>query len=97
MRKTDKKIDNNICRVLTDVCDFALENVEGYQWITHTVNYNAFPSSLLITCAFATKEDVNRLEEDNERLLLIKLICDKLNEIEIKINNVNKQIKFKVA
>jgi len=91
MKKSDKKIDNNICKALTEVCEYALDNIEGYQWITHTVNYNAFPRSLIVTCMFA---DDNALKQAQQGKLLIKKIIEKLNEIGIKIFDVNKQIKF---
>ena len=39
MRKTDKKIDNNLRIVLTEVCEIALKEVTGFQWLTHLVDY----------------------------------------------------------
>lgn len=48
MRKTDKKIENNIRISLTKVCEQALKEVDGFLWLTHTVNYSKFPESLQI-------------------------------------------------
>ena len=52
MRKSDKKIDNQIIKVLTDVCQSALEDIDGFVWLTHSVNFDKFPQSLKITCVF---------------------------------------------
>lgn len=97
MTKTDKKRDNTIRKALTDVCEFALDNIKGYQWITHSVNYSAFPTSLLITCAFASEDYLNQLKGSGEGEELIKLIIARLDEVDIKVVNAAKQIKFTVA
>jgi hypothetical protein len=52
MKKTHKKIDNAICLVLTQLCETKLKKIDGFQWITHTVNYNQFPTSLQVSCIF---------------------------------------------
>ena len=55
MRKTDKKIDNALRKGLTVICDKALEDIEGFKWLTHVVDYNRFPSSLKIILVFDTQ------------------------------------------
>ena len=57
MRKSDKKIENQIREVLTDVCEDTLKSYEGFLWVTHTVNYSSFPQSLKIICVFETSQD----------------------------------------
>ncbi|HCC80946.1 MAG TPA: Fis family transcriptional regulator, partial [Methylophaga sp.] len=44
MRKTDKKIDNELRLKLTDVCEQGLKNIAGFQWLTHLVNYDDYPN-----------------------------------------------------
>ncbi|WP_305811974.1 hypothetical protein [Photobacterium leiognathi] len=39
MRKMDKKRDNTIVAALTQVCHTAQEEDNGFQWLTHTVNF----------------------------------------------------------
>ena len=53
MRKNDKKLDNAIRVKLTEVCEYALDHTDGFLWLTHTVDYKKFPSSLLVRCVFA--------------------------------------------
>ena len=45
MRKSDKKIENQIRDVLTDVCEDTLKGYDGFLWVTHTVNFSSFPQS----------------------------------------------------
>jgi len=58
MRKTDKKIDNQLRFVLTEVCEVALKDIDGFQWLTHWANYANFPSSLKVVCVFDTNENL---------------------------------------
>ena len=92
MRKTDKKIDKKLREALTDVCHFALQDIDGYQWISHTVNYNNFPDSLVITCMFADKESAEGAKQQGE---LLTVINEKLSEVEINLKNTHKQVSFK--
>jgi len=48
MRKTDKKLDNQLIKLLTEVCETALEDFSGFQWLTHIVDYSNFPKSLKV-------------------------------------------------
>lgn len=96
MKKTDKKIENKLRNVLTEVCEIALENVSGYQWISHQVNYDAFPSSLLITFAFDSQQAIDDLKRSQQDGSLQKTIIEKLASVDIKLKDVRKQVKFVV-
>lgn len=91
MRKNDKKIDNKLRQLLTEVCDFALHNSPGYKWITHSVNYNRFPESLVITCTFEDKLSADNAEQEK---VLLTLIQQKLNSASIKLLTPSKQVNF---
>lgn len=52
MRKTDKKLERDIIRALTDVCEAAKTTHSGFEWLTHTVDYTKFPESLRVTLVF---------------------------------------------
>lgn len=52
MRKTDKKTERHIIRHLTDVCEAAKVECEGFIWLTHEVDYQRFPQSLRVILVF---------------------------------------------
>ncbi|MGM0526586.1 MAG: hypothetical protein ACQEQ8_10405 [Pseudomonadota bacterium] len=58
MRKTDKKLERAIIRELTQVCEAAKFEHEGFIWLTHEVDYQRFPQSLKVTLVF--KENVSK-------------------------------------
>ena len=93
MRKTDKKIDNNICNVLNQVCEQALIEVNGFVWLTHQVNYDKFPASLSVICVFDLNDDLAQAKSLSQDKLLTELIIKKLISLKIKIKP-EKQISF---
>ncbi|WP_434930321.1 Fis family transcriptional regulator [Shewanella sp. HL-SH4] len=86
MRKTDKKIDNQIRQVLTQVCEIALNEYSGFEWLTHIVNYSDFPKSLQVICVFDTPYNLNRFMASPENDALSKLIQKKLLSIKVTID-----------
>ena len=38
MRKSDKKIENQLRLTLTDVCETALKRFNGFEWLTHLLH-----------------------------------------------------------
>ncbi|MCH8493584.1 MAG: hypothetical protein LAT53_10160 [Idiomarina sp.] len=52
MRKTHQKIDKQIIKALTAVCEDAKYECEGFTWLTHEVDYQRFPQSLRVVLVF---------------------------------------------
>ena len=94
MRKSDKKIENQIIKTLTQVCESALEDIAGFEWLTHTVNFEQFPDSLKITCVFKSNNDVACYLNATNSFDFKKVIESSLQDIGIKLKNANKQIKL---
>ena len=85
MRKTDKKIDNSIVAVLTDVCESALKDFVGFQWLTHVVNYSAFPESLKVICVFDTNDNLSHFIKNGSNHEMNTLVKGKLLDVGVKI------------
>lgn len=94
MRKTDKKIDNQLRLVLTDVCEIALKDIEGFQWLTHLVNYANFPESLRVISVFNTEESLNSFIQSSKNKELNSLIQFKLQDLNIKFKNISEHISY---
>lgn len=94
MRKSDKKIDNQLRLVLTNVCEHALELYPGFEWITHTADYGAFPKSLLIVCVFETEFQLAQFSHNGAKLELINLIKHTLAKDGIVLNNMTQHVQF---
>jgi len=102
MRKTDKKIENQLRLILTDVCEIALKEIDGFQWLTHLVEYSNFPNSLKVVCVFDTNENLSAYHSccgaksvaGNPGKELKPLIQKKLQGMGINIKNIDCQVIF---
>ena len=95
MRKTDKKIENIIRKALTDVCELALKDVEGFKWLTHVVSsYKDVPASLLITCVFETEKSLSHCLKGDLKPYFQNLIKDNLMAVGIDVKNIKQQVYF---
>jgi hypothetical protein len=94
MRKTDRKIDNQLRLVLTDVCEITLKEINGFQWLTHLVNYSNFPKSLKVVCVFDTNENLSCFMSKDSKKELTSLIQVKLHEADVKVKNVTDHILY---
>jgi len=94
MRKSDKKMENRIRIALTDVCETALKDIDGFQWLTHVVNYSSFPESLKVVCVFDTNENLSICMSNGRASELASLIQKKLGEIDVNIKHMSSQITY---
>lgn len=86
MRKSDKKLDNQIRKALTALCEDTFKDLTGFCFVTHTVNYQKFPQTLQVACVF----------EDAQALLNFKN-SEHFLTTRTQIENALKQIKINIA
>ena len=55
MSKTTKKLNDRLLLVLEKLTLKAKEELEGLASVSHTVQFDLFPGSLLVNCAFETQ------------------------------------------
>jgi hypothetical protein len=94
MKKTDKKIDNAIIKGLHAACEIALDEVDGFKWITHLVRYNDFPRSLSIVCIFGTNSDLAGSHGAQSKEYLRKLVNDQLKATGVNIRDIGPRVRF---
>jgi hypothetical protein len=94
MRKSDKKIDNQLRLALTDVCEEALKEINGFQWLTHLVDYARFPESLKVVCIFDSNENLSTFMSKSNKNALALLIQQKLCEVGVNIKDMSAQVAY---
>lgn len=94
LTKTNKKIDANICKALTLACDFSLHQIPGFLWLTHRVNYTNFPASLVVTCVFASEQDITDANDKQLDKVLRKTVQNHLLKLGIVLKNINSAVCF---
>jgi len=94
MKKTDKKREQQICQALTRACEMAKVEVQGFEWLTHLVNYKQFPNSLSVICIFETKADLKQACQDHKDQLMVALIKAELEQINIRFKDIKRHVFF---
>ena len=94
MRKTDKKIYNELRLKLTDVCEQALKDIAGFQWLTHLVNYDDYPNSLMVVCVFDTNENLTNYLQSDDSPALISLIQAEFKTMDIEFKRLGDHIAY---
>lgn len=92
LSKTQKRTDNNIRKALTHVCEQSLENIAGFEWLTHQADYTHFPGSLFITCVFTTEQAQTQAAANGDVQHLHSMIIRQLLTIGVKLPNAHQQI-----
>ncbi len=94
MKKTDKKRDKSIVQGLTRVCEIAKNEVSGFEWLTHTIDYDDFPNSLMVHCIFTSDESIRQVIDSGQDEAIFKLIYDELVLIDINFKDISNRVTF---
>lgn len=93
-KKQIKKTEKQIIEQLTKVCHLALAQIEGFVWLTHTVDYDQLESSLMVVCVFDTQASASQAQLKQQQITLKNWIVEHLKTINIYLNKPDKQIKL---
>ncbi|AOE50370.1 hypothetical protein [Kangiella sediminilitoris] len=94
MNKSDKKIEKQIISTLTEACHILSDSIEGFEWLTHMVDYRHYPDSLLVVCIFDNDQSLSKAIQEHQDSFLRSLITEKLQAINVPVKNSRKQITF---
>lgn len=94
MRKSDKKLDNEIRKALTKLCEGQLKSHQGFEWLTHTANYSNFPASLKVVCVFDSYENLALFEASSNKSKVVSTISRLLSTLNVKLSSPEKQLVF---
>lgn len=94
MKKTHKKLDNQIRQALTIACEEIKDSFDEFSWLTHRVDFNKLPQSLHVSCYFHDQHallDSMQQQLDN---IIRHIIAKHLSDIDVKSFDISKQISF---
>ena len=94
MRKTDKKLENQLREALTDVCDELLALEIGFQWLTHLVNFDRVDKSLKIILVFDTDANMQAFHNSDHEKQLLLTLSQRLKHLGIRLADSSKQVLY---
>ena len=90
MRKSDKKKETTIIKALTQACEIAKDRGDGFEWLTHFVDYSRFPDSLEVVCIYNTNQQLACADRD----AIGVLIEEKLADIDVRFGDIRHHVSF---
>ena len=91
MSKTVRKLNDKLVVAIRKMNEFAGEELDGFKSLEHTVAFDLFPGSLLVTCYFEDQAALDNHKKDK------KIIQKKLVSLLFKQGIVLKDVKQNLA
>ena len=94
MTKTDKKRDAQIIKQLKSVCNEFKHSVNGFEFISHEVNFKQLNQSLNISIYLSNDSAISALNL-SEQKNAVSMVVSSLKEIAITLTDPAKQIHWR--
>lgn len=88
------KLERQIVASLTDACEQAKAEVAGFVWLTHGVDYQHFPESLVVIWVFDTDAHLASALKGSAKQRLHDLTTSALAEAGVALDSVTHHIDF---
>lgn len=94
LKSTIKKLDDNVVKALTKVCEEAKQTVAGFDWLTHRADYSNFPASLMVTCVFLTEQQLSDAKAEQQDAYLRKLVHKHLLKAGVVLKDARRNVFY---
>ncbi|CAH0164507.1 hypothetical protein ABH908_002370 [Pseudomonas frederiksbergensis] len=93
-KRDQAHIERRLVATLTEACETAKAEIVGFCWLTHEIDYDAFPSSLRVIWVFDTQahKDLALASGQGERM--VELTAAALNEADVLVSPVAAHVQF---
>ena len=87
------RIERRLITTLTEACETAKGEIEGFTWLTHTADVNALSETLKVVWVFETLAD-KKLAQANAKPRIVELTSIALNEADIDLKLSDRNVCF---
>ena len=94
MKKSDKKFENELVKSLTVICEYYKSHIDGFSWLTHTINFSDINNSLSVTCIFENNQQLVLANRNQQNQQITDAIIKAVTALNIKIKNKKRLVKF---
>ena len=78
------RLDRCLIAALTDACETAKTEIPSFDWLTHTVDYNAFPQSLRVIWVFDSRASKEHALSTGADTRMRELTAAALNDADVR-------------
>lgn len=93
-KRDSARLERRLVKALTDACETAKAQIPGFGWLTHTVDYAAFPQSLRVTWVFDTRASQDHALATGADQRMRELTAAALQDAEVAPVNIDRCVRF---
>jgi hypothetical protein len=79
---------------LTQACETGKSELVGFCWLTHRVDYQQFPSSLMVVWIFDTQANRDKALENGQGERMLELTAEAFSQADICVSPVSAYLDF---
>ncbi|MHA3735488.1 hypothetical protein ACXR0M_07395 [Pseudomonas sp. Eth.TT006] len=87
------RIERRLIATLTDACEIAKTEIQGFTWLTHIADLNALAQTLTVTWVFETEAD-KKLAQTQAKARIFELTATALSEADIQLSPSDACVHF---
>jgi len=89
-------VERELIRTLTLACEAAKSEIVGFQWLTHEVDYEQFPQSLVVTWVFDSEANKARALACADKARMLALTLAAFDEVGISVSTIADHVAFSI-
>jgi hypothetical protein len=95
LSKRDKAhIERRLVATLTEACETAKAEIVGFSWLTHEMDYEVFPSSLMVVWIFDTQANKDQALASGQGERMVELTAVALRDAVVLVSPVSAHVHF---
>jgi hypothetical protein len=87
-------IERRLVATLTEACETAKAEIVGFSWLTHEIDYGAYPSSLMVVWVFDTQANKDHALANGQGERMVELTAVALREADVLVSPVSAHVHF---
>lgn len=88
-KRDQAHIEHRLEASLTQACETGKAEVVGFSWLTHEVDYQQFPSSLMVVWIFDTQANRDQALANGQNERMLELTAEALSDADISVSSVS--------
>ncbi|NIC05005.1 hypothetical protein [Billgrantia bachuensis] len=93
-KKVRGKMERRLSAALTHACEQAKPLLPGFSWLTHEVDYQRFPETLVVTWVFDTHPNLTNALKGDARRCINELTAEALAEAGLDVGDISRHLDF---
>lgn len=93
-KREQARIERRLVVALTEACEIAKAELIGFCWLTHEIDYQVFPSSLVVVWVFDTQQHKDQALAGGQAARMIELTGQALEAAQVTLAGLARHVHF---